>query len=269
MVYASWSEWDKSGNGQAVYFARSLDNGEIWEEPIRLAERVSPEYERYWTNMILLGPNQIVAMWEGGYRAYRYAMYSSDSGATWSEPIDTFPYLIGENGFIETERDSLGRIHLFVAQRVREDHPERGKHIGMWHSLWMGGNVWQEPALAWGDIPMVNPKVAIVGGNQVVAAWYSNENLEVMAMNGLILDAPSVAPEVLPTAEPTFQPTLTPTLLIPTRTPRALSSAGLPGEPGEGLPVTTNPMVMVMIGLVPAVLLIGVILTLRSMKREG
>ena len=138
-VYASWTIWDKTGNGKYVYFARSLDNDLTWDDPVQLAERIDPEYERDWNNMALLGPGKIVAMWEGGYRAYRYAMYSDDSGVTWSQPIDTFPFLIGENGLVEFARDSLDRLHLFISQRIREGNEIRGQYIGLWHSIWEGG----------------------------------------------------------------------------------------------------------------------------------
>jgi hypothetical protein len=72
-------------------------------------------------------------------------MYSYDGGVTWSEPIDTFPWLIGENGFVEFAYDSNNSLHLFVAQRVREGYSERGDRIGLWHSVWEGGTRWREP----------------------------------------------------------------------------------------------------------------------------
>lgn len=198
-VYASWTEWDMSGNGQAIYFSRSLDGGRNWESPIKLTERVDDEYERDWNSLVLLGENQIMAMWEGGYRAYRYAQYSSDGGETWSYAVDTFPWLIGENGFAEFARDSSGTLHLFICQRVREGEFEREDAGGLYHSVWQGSQRWRDPVLSGGINPMVNPKVAIYNGNHVIVTWYSNLYFEIMVMAGEIGNTPPIAPVPWPT----------------------------------------------------------------------
>ncbi len=222
-VYASWSIWNASGNGQAIFFARSLDNGLNWDEPVKLTERIEPEYERDWNNMALLGKGQIVTMWEGGYRAYRYVMYSSDGGVTWSQPSDFVPWLIGENGFVEFAFDSVGRLHLFYSQRIREGFEYRGEQSGLWHSTWIRDTLWTEPKLEGGPHAMLNPKVVIAGGNQVVAAWYtsSNNDYEIRVMTGELLDAPSLPKKSLPTViSPPFE---TPTTPVYSPTPTAIS----------------------------------------------
>jgi hypothetical protein len=263
-VYITWTEWDGTGNGQAVYFARSLDNGDTWDRPVQLSERVGDEYERDWAQLALLGEDQLVVMWEGGYRAYRHAMYSYDGGVTWSEPIDTFPWLIGENGFVEFAYDSNGKLHLFFSQRVREGYDERGDRYGLWHSMWEGGRRWREPILSGGINPMLNPKVVIIRGNQVVATWYTSLNYEIMVMTGRIENAPELPSQPLPSAtaesisaEPqldstlVMQPTITPT---PSPTPIVLD-----GEMKKySSPV--NPGREVIIGILPSLLVIGLLL---------
>lgn len=201
-VYASWSEWDDSGNGQAIYFMRSLDNGKTWDPPVRLAERIGMEYERDWNNLASVGPNEIVSIWEGGWRAYRGAMYSSDGGVTWSEPVDVFPFLIGDNGRVEFARDSLGRLHLFIAQRIREGYAFRGDLMGLWHSVWEGGTQWKEPTFEVRDANtttnMFNPKAVVVNGNQIVTAWFGYQVYEIFVMTGVIPSAPEVPPKPWP-----------------------------------------------------------------------
>ena len=219
-VFASWSEWNEAGNGRAVYFARSLDSGEHWENPTVLSQVQPGDYERDWTNLALLDQDQLVAMWEGGFRAYRHAQYSYDGGATWTDPIDTFPGLIGENGFAHFVRDSNDVQHLFVAQRIREGNPsglEGG--LGLWHSVWNGGTSWARPNLAGGQNNMVNPTVAVIGGNRVVAAWYSNLNYEIIVMTGEIQGAPAV------TAQPWIRGAPTPTGTPPSTATPASSAA--------------------------------------------
>ena len=226
-VYATWTEWDGTGNGQAVHFARSLDNGLTWDRPVRLSERVGDEYERDWARLASLGDDQLVVMWEGGYRAYRHAMYSNDGGVTWSKPIDTFPWLIGENGFVEFAYDSNGRLHLFIAQRVREGYTERGSRMGLWHSIWEGGTRWREPVYVsqgGGAENMTNPKVAIIQGNKIVAAWYGSHIYEIMVMTGTITSANYLQAITRDTPRTSVQPTPQPivtlqpsdTVIVPT-----------------------------------------------------
>jgi len=210
-VYATWSEWDDTGNGQKVYFARSLDSGATWEKPQVLAQTKAGEYERDWANIASLGNNQLVVMWEGGFRAYRHAMYSLNGGETWSEPIDTFPGLIGENGYAEFAYDGAGKLHVFVAQRIREGNPENlAGDLGLWHSVWEGGTRWQRPTLAGGPNPMVNPTIAIINGNQLVASWFSFSTFEVSVLTGTLLGVPRIEPKPWHTPTPEIE-NLTPT----------------------------------------------------------
>ena len=259
-VYASWTVWDKTGNGKYVYFARSMDNGFSWDEPIQLAERIDPEYERDWNNLALLAPGQILAMYEGGYRAYRYARYSNDSGATWSEPIDTFPFLIGENGLVEFTRDSLDRLHLFYAQRIREGNEFRGQQLGLWQSIWQGGTNWSEPVLVTRDAAaaqfMTNPKVVVVGGNQVVATWYGSGINEIMVQTGVIEFAPTIPLVSRDIPQPTqsasnegTEPISTP--IAPSNSPFAPinSNIQLPSNNGTAIWVSLMPALLIVISI--------------------
>ena len=266
-VYASWTVWNASGNGQAIFFARSWDNGLNWDEPIILTERIEPEYERDWNNMALRGPGQIVTMWEGGYRAYRYVMYSSDGGASWSQPSDYIPWLIGENGFVEFASDSLDRLHLFYSQRIREGFMYRGEQSGLWHSTWIRDTLWTEPKLEGGQNAMLNPKVVIAGGNRVVAAWYtsSNDDYEIRVMTGEILDAPSLPKKSLPTV---ISPAMaTPTIPLYTSTPPAVPV--FPGFTEETTVQTVpSPVPSIFLGIIPGILVLAVVFLIKYNKQK-
>jgi hypothetical protein len=212
-LYASWTLWDDDGNGFQVYFTRSKDNGLSWDTPIVLAQNRDDEYERDWNNLVPLDDNLLMSMWEGGWRAYRHAQYSRDGGVTWSDPIDTFPRLIGDNGFVEFARDSNGTWHAFVANRLREGNELTlgSDDPSLWHSVWLGGTNWREPTQAITGEPakaMTNPKVAIVNGNRIVATWYGSQIYEIYVATGVIPDAPALPPKSWqdPAIYPTFMP---------------------------------------------------------------
>lgn len=222
-LYATWTEWDQSGNGQAVYFARSLNGGQSWNRPVLLDERVGEEYERDWTTLATLDDDRLVAFWEGGLRAYRQAQYSNDGGETWSDPVDTLDWLIADNGFAEFVRDSAGRLHLFVFQRVRSGNSDKGIREGLWHTVWEGGREWREPKLIGRPNPGNYVTVALSGGNQLFAAWFDFTNLEVNAMRCMIEGAPAVEPQAPPSQSASA---VEPTGTEPTPVPEATEATG-------------------------------------------
>jgi len=264
-IYASWSEWNKEGNGQGIHFTKSTDGGNTWGSSKMITETRSGEYERDWNNLALIGEGQLVSIWEGGFRAYRHAMYSLDGGDTWTEPIDTFPWLIGENGFVKYAEDSLGKIHLFIAQRVREGNPDREVGgVGLWHSVWEGGTTWRDPVLIGGVNDMVNPAAVIVNGNKVVAAWYASSVVEILVMTGELGDTPPTDPQ--PWSEPDQQtdPTPTPTeAIVP-----VLESTSVPSIPVDPTPPqgSDNPGSVIFLGLIPVALILGAFLVIRQFR---
>ncbi|GIV66504.1 MAG: hypothetical protein KatS3mg047_0897 [Bellilinea sp.] len=207
-IYVSWTEWDRSGNGQAVYFTYSEDNGATWATPFPLSVRLENEYERDWNNLALLGSGHLVSIWEGGFRAYRGAMFSYDHGKTWTTPYDVFPTLIGDNGAVQFAQDSKGRLHAFIANRIREGYDIYGSRLGLWHSLYLGEERWSKPNIAsvfGDDTNMTNPTVTIVNGNTIVAAWYGSQIYEIYVMTGTISDAPPLSPIPWPRITPTIE----------------------------------------------------------------
>jgi hypothetical protein len=261
-IYATWTEWDESGRGQSINFIRSLDNGDTWQQPVVLSRTIGNEYERDWSNIEILGQDQLVVMWEGGWRAYRQAQYSDDAGATWSEAIDTFPWLIGENGTVEFARDSNDQLHLFLAQRVREGYEEwgDGTNASVWHSTWEGGQKWSEPRIVTPAFNLINPKATITGGNQVVIAWYTQRDLEIMVITGEIQGAPSQIQDGWPDPETAVSSTLE-TVSSP------IAETAVSGETPEPTPLNLEDSgdisgglstgATILVGVLPVMFLIG------------
>jgi len=193
-VYLTWTEWKSDGNGLRIYFAGSLNSGNDWENPIILSETGDEEYERDWTNLILLNSDSMAAVWEGGRRAFRQIQYSKDGGVTWSEPSEILYGLVGENGYAEFAHDSNGVIHMFVAQRVDADNPNNfyPEGLGLWHTTLEGNQTWRRADLASGLNNMSNISVVIHLGNQVVAAWYSTNDFNLVVQTGEVLNTPRI-----------------------------------------------------------------------------
>ncbi len=274
-LYAAWTEWDFTGNGQAVYFSRSLDSGKTWQEPVVLDERDPNDYERDWANLAVLDKNQLVALWEGGYRAYPQTQYSSDGGATWSEPNDTFYWLIADNGFAQFVRDSADSLHVFLIRRIREGHSskcnlfpgcsEEGSSI--WHSVWEGGTNWREPnPTVWlNEIGGNYLTVAITGGNQIIMAWFGSGLQEIFTSVCSIRGASAVEPirRTLPTS--TATPAAVPTD-IPTATPTAETVAPSALGFSTTQPLAkqrSNPGSLMMLALIPPLLTAAMIVVMR------
>lgn len=269
-IYTTWTEWDASGNGLRVWFCRSLDNGVTWEKPIVLDERIGNEYERDWSNIYALDTNKLVVMWEGGWRAYRYAQYSDDGGVSWSKPIDTFPWLIGENGTVEFARDSNNVLHLFIAQRVRENYAGYGDgtNAAVWHSTWLGERKWSEPQIITQPVNLINPKAIITGGNRVILTWYTQRDVEIMVMTGKIIGAPYVAqPQWVDTIVENPSPSITPadqqSLASSTPMPTKIAEPA----PFEQQTVNLNMTLALIIGvIVIVILIIGLYMLRKNIK---
>ena len=286
-VYATFTEWDLSGNGQVIYFTRSLDNGDSWEYPVVLDKRLDNEYERDWTNLTTLRDNELVVIWEGGFRAYPQAQYSYDGGETWTKPIDTFPWLIADNGYANLLRDGDNRLHTFLVRRIREGAGDvcrfpgcaqaevRGTTNTLWHSVWEGGTIWRSPEPVGeilyptpdGDLASIGGNfsaVAINHGNQLVVAWFDYTYFELTAMNCEIDGTSYVDARATPTPIPT--PVITPTpentvaahlALLPTPVSRdIISQQQTDPEP----PATQNPGMAIWAGLFSALVIVTAII---------
>lgn len=292
-IYTTWTEWDTTGNGQAIYFARSLDDGATWDYPVVLAERSGTEYERDWTNPMVLDKDQLIVMWEGGHRAYPQAQYSYDGGVTWGDPIDTFYWLIADNGFAKLMWDHTGRLHTFLVRRIREGNGDKCRFPGcrfawsrnstntLWHSTWEGGQRWQEPKPVgnfgegyvgkndiW-DIGGSFTTVAFVNGNQVVTAWFNFTDQELAVMNCELEGVPPITPQPWPTATPL--PTITP---VPTAAAITVSSNETPQLTPRTLskdiviPSTTdsNPGQPIWFSILPSLVIIIIIITVKQLR---
>jgi hypothetical protein len=280
-LFVTWTEWDASGNGQVIYSARSLNNGRTWEPPVILDERQGIEYERDWVTLAPLDENQLIVFWEGGYRAYRQAQYSQDGGVTWSEPIDTLDWLIADNGFAEFVRDGAGRLHLFVFQRIREGNVDRNLYgvgsNGLWHSTWEGDTTWRQPKMIGQPNSGNFVSVAVRGGNELFATWFSYIDLELYIIQCQFEDTPSIPFVTWDEPPPLMVESTEQDLSISTQSMPASYTQPLPVESGvaaawQSQPILEQPNLdsLIFWGVIPTLILILTILLLhQQLKRRN
>ena len=279
-VYVTWTEFDASGNGQAVYFMRSLDGGDTWDRPVMLDEREEDDYERDWMNLVSLDDGRLMAFWEGGFRAYPQAQYSEDGGVTWSEPIDTLYWLIADNGPAEFLRDSADRLHLFIVRRIREGYPEKcdlfpdcvNDGNAIWHSTWEGGTTWREPR----PLEFTSDNYAAVAmelGKYVHVAYFGysgDDPFEIRVMRCEIPDVEALQPQPLPVQQsiseavalpvPTAEPIAT---VAPTATPIFLGAAAA-NEPAPN----SGPGSMLLFSGLPVLGIVTAVVTISAVRNR-
>jgi len=293
-IYATWTEWDETGNGQAIYFIRSLDSGNSWDYPVLLDRTNEGDYERDWTNPMILGEDQLIVMWEGGYRAYAQAQYSDDNGATWSDPIDTFPWLIADNGFASMLWDNSGQLHAFLVRRIREGSGdvcvfpgcnfdgEEGTNT-LWHSIWEGDQQWREPqpvgnfgatigSGTYQSIGINFSPVAFVNGNQFVTAWFGFNEGEIYVMHCDLEGVSSVTPQPWPTQIPSpiteIQPTASPVSDSTSIMQESKQNVSLDSALPPSSDISYNPGYPIWAGFLSSLLIIVIVIIIKQLRNN-
>lgn len=165
-VHVVWSETSAadSWNPSGVFYTRSEDSGNTWDEATRLS---STEGRHGLPNLIIDGAGRIIVIWlrSVGSADGRYYTWSADGGSSWLGPFEmTFG-----SGFTSAAPglalDGDGRAHFLNAAEVL------GGSILIHHSVWQG-SAWSQPE----SIPDARGEGAtltIRGGNQILAVWHN------------------------------------------------------------------------------------------------
>lgn len=237
-----------------------------------LDRRQGEEYERDWVTLAVLGEDELVVFWEGGWRAYRQAQYSYDGGQTWTDPIDTLDWLIADNGFAEFVRDSTDRLHLFVFQRVREGNDDKGQLAGLWQTTLEGEQQWREPQLVGNPSNGNFVSVAISGGNELFAAWFDYTDFEIFVMRCQIEGATSIG------FKPWARQTTEAVSVVESEAPTPVSQAPIESDERTGSSPANfdpavrqsgqDPLLVLAIGIAPVFLLIVLILVRYLYRRQ-
>lgn len=236
---------------QAVYYARSLDEGATWEI------RAVAEGDYGQAGVVVPNPDDVHIFWSstvGGDGTFH--QWSSDGGQTWSPP-QRFIERGGFSGLPSFGVDSLGNVHYM-----------RGSAV---YAMWDGSTLSTPRPVTTAEVCLQGQiscgeraQMTITTGNLLHAVFETDFNQ--LWYTALPLDAPAV---LAPTANPTVTPPLNPSAIgnPPTSTP-AVDTNQVAGETGrltefDNSPATnTGGQVRILVlSVLPSLLLVaGVVL---------
>ncbi|HEX9012350.1 MAG TPA: sialidase family protein [Anaerolineaceae bacterium] len=281
-LHATWTVFDKSGNGKSIYYARSTDRGKTWSKPFLISAWQPGYYEVDWLSAGASG-DTLYMNWEGGTQSFDNERISPDGGLTWGPEKQIFPNLVGENGWADLVTDSSGRLNLLLVKRTGG---LSGTVYGMWYSQLRGG-MWDTPRLV-GDqnfdfynstrnlddagirkllSSTINgdglryQRAAVVSGNELFVVVVNEHDGEIYSAH-MLLDSPAIPPQPYPSRPaPTAAaaPVQTPTAAAPQPT-LAVSKFVDPNRK-----MTLSPSGIFTYSMVPVVLLVLVMVASRNL----
>jgi len=260
-VYVTWTQtaeeisWSPIG----IWFARSPDEGMTWDTP---QEMVGGPGNGSST-LLFMEPDTVHLFWigSGGTRG-RYHRYSLDRGVTWSNTITALSTdLTGfaGRGYLLLASDNV--LHVVVPGADAERN-------SIWHSTWNGSG-WAAPRRISGDLPDSEGAYATIGQGHVLhVVWNELQGGEIWYTS---LDTGSSA--VVLQVQPTPTTANIAIVMPPTATPSAMSTPSRT-EPQiqafaqdiSTIPRTSNSTSALLIGVVPAALLVIVVVLLKARR---
>lgn len=262
-IHATWSEnsselnWNASG----IWYARSLDDGQTWQDTWYQANQGS------WPNVALDSEQRIHLLWDYNVSSEdgRGHAMSLDSGLTWQDPIVLFNGAIsGRSGWPEFVQDSSDALfHLTSGQGF-------GKEGGIWISQWTGSH-WKDPSLISEPLRFSEgPAAAVFLGNSLFAVWHDFGENDIM-FSTWKSSAPEISPLAIPSVEPT--PVSQPTQPAMSReTDMALNPVVARTLPlDHELPSTQYPSrsAALVLGIAPAAIVVLAVIVLRVNRKRS
>ena len=258
-----------------VRYIHSLDGGQTWSSPLTLDRYVEASDHNLTTaSPVMIVQGQTVHLiWAAGDLPYRYYSYSTDSGRTWSTPVQMFGELHGQ-AFDGLTVDDAGRVHYFAQIR----YP-----VGIYHASLDQGH-WSKPSLVYliaeegseddfGDRVHAHFTLPIVrAGNQLILTFTDPPSEPTRRLFAMYRTLDDIAPlESLPTPIPTATPMATsgPPPSQPTAIPTWTATAP-PLDLSELGPIgrTATPNRALQAALLPTLLILGATIAIRVYKRK-
>jgi hypothetical protein len=272
-LHALWSAVNARGYGHAAYYARSLDGGQTWSEPVLLAQGERNESNVEVASLGVAGDSELHAIYAYPANMGRTERISLDAGETWGEPRTIYEDLEGIAGFTVQLTDADGNLHAICNLRT---HDQAG---GLFYWRWLGDH-WSPYQFASREDETTAPGGHFVAatirlGNEIHAVW-NNQGAElpgeIWHVSGVIPSVTAQAPVPLPTAEPlpnTPKPTAQPAAVSTAAATETLPAPTPPVQNVSGQAAATPSIVSTLLfSLAPALLLVLGVLVWRLARKR-
>lgn len=244
--------------GMRAFYARSLDRGATWSEPLLVDSIDNDLYLEnrgpFFLSLGLRGQDEVHLAWAGAPNGDRWHQWSQDGGENWSESrmiLGAAGERYGTTGFLPMIEDPAGIFHLFTTFQASDG--------GLLTSIWQGTDWGQPSSLPFGTLNCEDPRVVITLGNQLHLVCVNEKGTgtpdEGVYHTWMLLDAPEKIPAPLPTSEHTMIASI---IKFPTPVPMAthLVPEKVSNLPVEQAPLPAKSMSLLMAAVLPAVLLV-------------
>ena len=279
ILHAVWSIVTSNGVDNSLYYARYDTTLDLWSDARLLENRI--EIQDYF------GPSfpsivdnglYVVILYNSGNpftsgpvsagRPIQRVRLSSDNGQTWNDPVDPFPLHLGRSGEHALVVDSNQNVHAIFIQRIELSIGAKYSAIaGIWHSI-LHGNKWSEPERLITTIAPHDVRAIICQGNILLGVWREDpgEGQAGIWYSYKTLNTPELPVIPLPTisATPTdiANKTAIPAIILTSTHLSELAPVS------QGDPVANNnPTLPLVIGIVPAILLLFGVIVIREIRR--
>lgn len=271
-LHAAWSTTNDNGYDQAVYYARSEQSGELWDEQVMLADATVNTGFTGFPSLLAHGEDELLLIHVDEGNKGRIERASTDAGRMWSEPRFILTSMEGVNGFLIPLIDSAENLHLVINMR-----PSADQRTGIYYAPRAG--------LDWAPIipvavdepygPSAHYTDAVVRlGNEIHVVWTQVRSGEIWHVQGTINGVTPTPPQATPSPRP--QPVATPgqqagepssaTPVPNAATPGA--TGPLPAEltaPPNGSTSTLTPLI---VSVVPVLLLVGGVILVQARRKR-
>jgi hypothetical protein len=283
-LHATWTRYDSTGNGKAIYYSQSSDLGRTWTNPFLVSRWEPGQYEVDWLSVGVVG-DTVYLNWEGSAStALINERISFDGGETWTDEKNIIPKLVGENGWADLVVDSDNNLYQIITKRISiggvitfcvwfipldGDHWSTPQVIGNRNfDVYSSSDLLDEanvPGLFHNTIMgdgLRYQRSVIVNGNELFVVVVNEYDGEIYASRAL-LNASAIPPQPFPTLVVSegetnlISPDTTQTNQV-TET-EDLKSGGQPIRPGS----------LFFISIVPAVLLVFAVIIFRNNFNKG
>jgi len=254
--------------GRLAMYARSDDGGDTWSESQVIDSVHYGHYDADCGPTLIdvetFGEDEVHLIWDGAPTVERNHVWSFDGGNTWSAPTLLFPEIhgSGRSGWNDMVVDSAGKLHAVAL----------GQPL---YASWSGGAWSPSTPLGQGrETPGFETngyaewmRIALSLGNQLHVVWVDMKGggliFPVWYVHGEEMSAPAVTAQALPTVMPTLAlaaaPTVVPSPITESVKPTVRVQPDLDNNSLPDNKALPNPAEPLLIGLIPALLIVGIV----------